>query len=98
MANTDPDLPKALLTKLGITPQALSQRVAKRKRECDQNATSTTWNGREREEMKGKAPSAGRGKSRSGAVHKGTRVNYGVCRRRDSNPRHADYDSAALTS
>jgi hypothetical protein len=33
MANTDPNLRKALLTKLGITPQALSQRVAKRKRE-----------------------------------------------------------------
>ena len=25
-------------------------------------------------------------------------VNLTVCRRRDSNPRHADYDSAALTS
>ncbi len=33
MANTDPDLRKALLAKLGITPQALSQRVGKRKRE-----------------------------------------------------------------
>lgn len=33
MARTDPDLRKALLTKLGISPQALSQRVAKRKRE-----------------------------------------------------------------
>lgn len=33
MAKTNPDLRKVLLAELGISPQALSQRVAKRKRE-----------------------------------------------------------------